>query len=612
MSLPAAFLDELKRRTDLRALVGRTVRLVRAGRDAKGCCPFHQEKTPSFHVFDDHYHCFGCGAHGSAIDWLIETQGLDFPEAVRALAAQAGMEVPAATPQARAAARRTATLAEAVAAAQEWFAAQLWGPAGAQARALLERRGVMAATARAFGLGYAPDSRQALRQALGRFGDSLLAEAGLLVQPEGQGAPYDRFRGRLIFPIRDARGRAVGFGGRSLGDGQPKYLNSPDTPLFDKGRTLWNLDRAAPAARAAGRLVVVEGYMDAIALAQAGIAEVVAPLGTALTKDQLALAWRLAGAPLVCFDGDRAGVRATLRAAERALPQLAPGRSLRILTLPEGQDPDDLVRAGGRAAFEAVAGCAEPLDAALWRMALDEADTATPEGRAGLRARLMGWAGQIADSEVRRQYERAFAERFWDAFGWKKGVTGGPGAVAAVVPRDVSPIVALQVRAALAGLLAFPEVAAADLDAVAALPAGGAAEAALRDALTEALWVEPDLGPEVLRARLEAQGHGAVLAAVVAAAPPIPAEADEARADVARLVAALAALAANWRERQEARRALEALLDRDESETGPLQQRPDALIERIWALLAAHQRLMDELLDQEQARHAGSVRHGSV
>jgi DNA primase len=611
VSLPAAFLDELKRRTDLRALVGRTVRLVRAGRDAKGCCPFHQEKTPSFHVFDDHYHCFGCGAHGSAIDWLIETQGLDFPEAVRALAAQAGMEVPAPTPQARAAARRSATLAEAVAAAQEWFAAQLWGPVGAQARALLERRGVMAATARAFGLGYAPDSRQALRQALGRFGDALLAEAGLLVQPEGEGAPYDRFRGRLIFPIRDARGRTVGFGGRALGDGQPKYLNSPDTPLFDKGRTLWNLDRAVPAARTAGRLVVVEGYMDAIALAQAGVGEVVAPLGTALTGEQLALAWRLAGAPLVCFDGDRAGARAALRAAERALTQLAPGRSLRIVTLPEGQDPDDLVRAGGRAAFESVAERAEPLDAALWRMALAEADTSTPEGRAGLRARLMGWAGQVADREVRRQYERAFAERFWDMFGWKKGAAGAPGARAAAVPRLMPPIVARQVRAALAGLLVFPEVAAADLDAVAALPAVGAAEAALRDALAEALWAEPDLGPGALRARLEAQGHGAALAAVGAAAPPIPAEADEARADLARLVAALAALAANRRERQEARRALAALLDRDESETGPLQQRLDALTERVRALLAARQRLMGELLDREQARHAGSARHGS-
>ncbi len=611
MSLPAAFLDELKRRVDLRALIGRSVRLVRAGRDAKGCCPFHQEKTPSFHVFDDHYHCFGCGAHGSAIDWLVETRGLTFPEAVRELAALVGMEMPAPSPQARARAERVATLADAVAAAQAWFAAQLWGASGAAARALLERRGVRPETARAFGLGHAPDSRDALRRALVRFGDTLLVEAGLLVAPDDGGQPYDRFRGRLIFPIRDARGRTIGFGGRALGDGQPKYLNSPDTPLFDKGRTLWNLDRAAPAARPAGRLIVVEGYMDAIALSQAGVAEVVAPLGTALTPEQLALAWRHAAAPLLCFDGDAAGARAALRAAERALPHLAPGRSLAIVTLPPGQDPDDLVRAGGRAAFEAVVARAEPLVDALWRIALCEADTATPEGRAGLRARLMAWAGQIADREVRRQYERQLGDLFWEAFGWKRR-TGGASATGSVAaaPLGVAPIVARQARAALAGLLHLPQVAVADPERAMALPLASRDEVALRDALVEALWHCPDLDAPALRARLEQLGHGALCAALAAEAR-LPADPAAAQEDLARLVAALAALAANRRERAEARAALATLLERDDPDSEPLQARLDALTERIRALLAARQRLIGELLDREQARPDGTAQRGS-
>ena len=591
MSLPPAFLEELKRRVDLRALVGRSVRLVRAGRDAKGCCPFHEEKTPSFHVFDDHYHCFGCGAHGSAIDWMMGSRGLGFLDAVRELAAQVGMEVPAPSVQARAAAQRAATLGDAVAAAQQWFADQLWGAQGAAARALLERRGVAPATARGFGLGYAPDSRGALRQALARFGDALLVEAGLLVAPDDGGAPYDRFRGRLIFPIRDARGRAIGFGGRALGDGQPKYLNSPDTALFDKGNTLWNLDRAAPAARAAGRLIVVEGYMDAIALAQAGVDEVVAPLGTALTEAQLALAWRHAPAPLLCFDGDRAGARAALRAAERALPRLAPARTLRIATLPAGQDPDDLVRAGGRDAFEAVLAGAEPLADALWRMALADANTTTPEGRAGLRARLMDWAGRIADRDLRRQYELGFANRFWQAFGWKRGAA----ASARPAPVPLPPLVAAQSRMALAGVLRWPE-AAPGPDALGALQLAARSEAALRDALVDLLWTRPTIPAGELHAELARAGHGAALARLLQGpAPPAPGR-------VAHLLAALAALAANDAQRREARAALARLLDEGEIDDSPLQARLESLTEHVRALLAARHRLLGELLDREQTQ----------
>ena len=296
MTIPPAFLDELRARVGLAAVVGRRVKLTRAGREWKGCCPFHNEKTPSFYVNEDKgfYHCFGCGGHGDVIRFLTEAEGLSFPDAVAALAAEAGLELPGESPQARARAAAAVGQHDIMAAAADLFTAQLASADGAAARTYLDRRGVDPATAAAFGLGFAADARARLRTALARFGDGKLVEAGLLIAPDdGAREPYDRFRGRLMFPIRDPRGRVIGFGGRLLGAGEPKYLNSPDTALFDKGRTLYNFDRAAPRARKSGRLVVAEGYMDVIALAKAGI-DAVAPMGTALTDAQLAL---LRGAP---------------------------------------------------------------------------------------------------------------------------------------------------------------------------------------------------------------------------------------------------------------------------------------------------------------------------
>ncbi len=417
MTLTPAFLDELRARTSLSALVGKSVKLTRAGREMRGCCPFHNEKTPSFYVNDDKgfYHCFGCSAHGDAIKWLTDQQGLPFIDAVKELAGSAGMEMPAL--DRRAAERQEAAkgLHDVMAEAAGWFAEQLNGVAGADARAVLEKRGVSAKAARDFGLGYAPDSRGKLKAALATYGDPMLVEAGMLIQVEGK-EPYDRFRGRLMIPIRDPRGRTIAFGGRIIGDGEPKYLNSPDTPLFDKGRTLYNLDRAAPAARKAGRVLVVEGYMDVIALAQAGIAEAVAPLGTALTEAQLERLWRITDVPILCFDGDAAGQKASLRAAHRALPMLAPGRSLSFVTLPEGQDPDDLVRAKGAAGFEAVLRDSEPLVERLWQTELAAEPLVTPEQRAGFRARLRTLAHTVTDAVVRSEYLAAFNTRVWDLF----------------------------------------------------------------------------------------------------------------------------------------------------------------------------------------------------
>lgn len=419
MSLTPAFLDELRARTSLSALVGKTVKLTKAGREHKGCCPFHNEKTPSFYVNDDKgfYHCFGCSAHGDAIRWMTDQRGLPFIDAVKELAAAAGLEMPAQDKRAAQKAERAKSLHDVMQAAAEWFETQLGGLDGAEARALLERRGIAEATRRAFGIGYAPDSRSKLRTALRDFGDAMLIEAGLLIQvdgPTGPREPYDRFRGRLMIPIRDARGKVIAFGGRIIGEGEPKYLNSPDTPLFDKGRTLYNLDRASAAARKADRVFVVEGYMDAIALAQGGIAEAVAPLGTALTEHQIERLWRMVDVPTLCLDGDGAGQKAAVRAAHRALPLLQPGKSLSFVTLPDGQDPDDVMKKGGASAFEELARQPEALVDRLWKHELAAEPLVTPEQRAGLRARLRELANTIADKEVRLEYVAAFNTRLWD------------------------------------------------------------------------------------------------------------------------------------------------------------------------------------------------------
>src|SRR5437763_9682745 len=416
MSLSTAFLDELRARTVLSSVISPSVKLIRAGREWKACCPFHNEKTPSFTVNDDKgfYHCFGCGAHGDAIRFLTDQRGMPFMDAVKELAGKAGMEVPAPDPRAQEQAERTATLTDVMAEVAKWYTEQLNGLAGADAREYLKRRGIDAVTAQRFGLGLAPDNRTALKRALEKLGEDKLVETGMLIQPEeGEKESYDRFRGRLMIPIRDPRGRVIGFGGRILGDGEPKYLNSPQTPLFDKGRTLYNLARAAPASRVVRRLIVVEGYMDVIALDRAGIGEAVAPNGTALTEGQLERLWRLDPSPILCFDGDSAGKKAAIRAATRALPMLRPDRTLRFVELPAGQDPDDVVRSGGKESFEALLAQPEPLDARLWRHELDAEQLSTPEAWAGLKERLIGLANAIGHADLSRLYREDWLNRFY-------------------------------------------------------------------------------------------------------------------------------------------------------------------------------------------------------
>ncbi len=415
MAITPQWKDELRARITLSTLVMRSVKLTRAGREWKGCCPFHDEKTPSFYVNDQKqfYHCFGCGAHGDAISWMVDHAGLQFMDAVKELAAQAGMEVPAPDPGQAKRAEQRASLIDVTDAAQAFYVETLAGPGGKAARDYLERRGFAPAICREFGFGWAPDDRQALPKALPQFGEDMLEAAGMRAANEA-GEHYDRFRGRVMLPIQDARGRVIAFGGRILDkrEGVAKYLNSPDTELFDKGRTLYNLHRAAPAARQSGRVVVVEGYMDVIALANAGIADVVAPLGTALTEMQLELLWRMVEVPVLCFDGDAAGQRAAMRAVARALPMLAPMRSLSIVRLPSGLDPDDLLRAQGKGAMERLIDNPASLSETLWQFERDAQPLATPEAKAGLKARLMAHVETIADPEVKGLYRRELGDRF--------------------------------------------------------------------------------------------------------------------------------------------------------------------------------------------------------
>ena len=422
MALSPQWLDELRARITLSSVISRTTKLQKAGHEFKACCPFHNEKSPSFTVSDQKgfYHCFGCGAHGDVIRWMTDQRGLSFMDAVKELASEAGMEVPAPDPRAAQRAEKQAGLHDVMQAAQDWYVERLQSPEGAEAQSYLKSRGFDAHTMARFGFGYAPEDRQALKGALGQFDEPMLVEAGLRIVVEDK-QPYDRFRGRLMLPIQDARGRVIGFGGRILEKDArgPKYLNSPDTPLFDKGRTLYNLHRAGPASRQTDRIVVVEGYMDVIALAAAGFEDAVAPLGTALTEQQIELLWRLVPVPTLCFDGDAAGQRAAMRAVTRALPMLKPGHSLRIVRLPSGLDPDDLIKQQGAGAMEELLSQPMTLADTLWEHERDSAPLQTPEDKAGLRARLIGHVETINDGDIKSLYRRELLDRFY-AFAFPK------------------------------------------------------------------------------------------------------------------------------------------------------------------------------------------------
>src|SRR5712671_1692541 len=416
MRFPPQFLDELRARLPVSEVVGRRVRLKKAGHEWRGLSPFNKEKTPSFFVNDQKmaWFDFSSGKHGDIFTFVMESEGVSFPEAVERLAAMAGLAMPRLTEEAEAVETRRRTLHDVIELAAKFFEATLAARAGASARGYLADRGLDPATQLKFRIGYAPNERFALKEHLGQAGIATedMIEAGLLVAGDDIPVPYDRFRDRVMFPISDLRGRVIAFGGRALEkDAQAKYLNSPETVLFHKGATLYNLAAARAAAHKGAALIAVEGYIDVIAMVTAGFEATVAPLGTALTADQLALLWKMADEPILCFDGDGAGRRAAYRAVDLALPLVKPGRSLKFAMLPDGQDPDDLVRSGGRAAVAEVLEAARPLDQVLWTREIEAGALDTPERRAALEARLGQATALIGDEAVRKYYRREFEDR---------------------------------------------------------------------------------------------------------------------------------------------------------------------------------------------------------
>jgi len=542
MAFPPRFLDELRQRVSLAEIVGRRVKLIRRGREFVGLCPFHNEKTPSFSAVEDKgfYHCFGCGAHGDVIGFVMQTESLSFPEAVEQLARQAGLEVPQESREERERAARQASVQSAVDAACAYFEKMLHGAEGRAARAYLERRGLDEGTVRRFRLGYAPDGRDALRRALVKdIPEALLIEAGLLRKAEGGGEAYDYFRDRVIFPIGDRRGRIIAFGGRVLGDGQPKYLNSPDTPLFQKGRVLYGWALARAAAAKVPSAVVVEGYMDVIALHRAGFATAVAPLGTALTEVQIEELWRLAPEPILCFDGDAAGQRAASRALLRALPILKPGFSLRFAVLPAGEDPDSLTLHHGTDAMRAVLDRARPLAEVLWSIETAQ-PTDTPERRAALEQRLEQQVRLIADRSVQEHYRRFFRERLAESFAprrvsafpatggsplapgrYRRDRPGGAQRFAAPPWREPAPAgdpALLQRRreqVLLALILNHPFLLSEIVEDLSAIELGSPDLDRLSGAIQKVHLVQPDLEAEALRRYLTDNGFGEIVEKVL-------------------------------------------------------------------------------------------------
>jgi DNA primase len=561
MRFSDAFLDEIRTRLPISSVVGEHVvwdkRKSQPGRgDYWACCPFHGEKTPSFHADDRKgiYHCFGCGVTGDHFRFLTERGGMSFPEAVERLAGMAGVPMPARDErdEARAAARRS--LHEVMEIATGYFEAALSHNIGARARGYLHERGVSAAAQARFRLGYAPDSSNGLKEHLAANGvtaDEMVA-AGLVIVREESPLPYDRFRDRVMFPITDLRGRIIAFGGRALSPDAPaKYLNSPETELFHKRMTLYNGKDAQTAARGEAPVIVVEGYLDVIAAVTAGFEGTVAPLGTALTEEHVQLLWRMSEVPVLCFDGDAAGQRAATRAAELVLPLLQPGRTIRIATLPEGVDPDDLIKAQGRAAFAEVIERARPLSEVIWSIETGGVPPETPEARAALEARLKARANAITEPSVRRHYMQAFDERLqaffapvrranYDRAGnYGRGGQGGRyqpsrqsrGYAGREPPRhvisdalrnsrllkpgltEVSP----RETAILVTLINHPGLCESRLETLAALELGSPAARNLLTAILDLVTRDHDIDAGALSEALGARGFGAVLERMVQA-----------------------------------------------------------------------------------------------
>jgi DNA primase len=568
MRFSPQILDEIRARLPVSQVVGRKVALKKKGREYSGLSPFKVEKTPSFFVNDQKgfYHCFASSEHGDIFTFLMKTEGLSFPEAVERLAEEAGVSLPKADfhdPEREDERTRLLALIEASA---KFFEQALVGTSGGEARRYIEKRGLDRETVRDFRLGYAPNSRSALKEHLAKAGftGEEMARSGMQIAGEDIPVPYDRFRHRLMFPICDLKGRVVAFGGRALDPDQPaKYLNSPETPLFHKGHLLFNAHRARSAAHDKGRVIAVEGYMDAISLSESGFGETVAPLGTALTEDQIRLLWRMAPEPILCFDGDGAGRKAAFRAVDTVLPLLKPGTSLMFAFLPDGLDPDDLVRQQGAEALEQVLSRARSLIDVLFERETGAGDWSTPERRAGLEQQLRQLIGRIEDENVRAHYRRDLVRRLeaiwapapsgnaartaggarggWGSSrqggGWPHGANGAPrgfrggrGAPGKMSfgGRDLRPNPSSSLRNSsivigdggsvparealiLRAMLNHTWLIEEEAEAIASLPLTSPALSRLRDAMLSAQAVENSLDTATLRSHLSKSGAGKIL-----------------------------------------------------------------------------------------------------
>lgn len=518
MSLPPGFLDELRDRVSLSAVAGRKVTWdMKKTNQAKGDwwapCPFHQEKSASFHVDDKKgfYYCFGCHAKGNAYGFVQETENVSFMEAVEILARDAGMQMPARDPRAAKEAEKRASLWDVMDAAVRHFRTSLNGARARDAREYIERRGLTAETVSRFDMGFAPDGRTDLLEHLKAkgFEEAPIVEAGLAIKPDDGGTPYDRFRGRIMFPIRDARGKCISFGGRAMDpNARAKYLNGPSTPLFDKSRALYNIGPAREAAGKAQALIVAEGYMDVIALSQAGFAHSVAPLGTAVTADQVKMMWRITDEPVIALDGDTAGLRAARKVVDTALPLIEPGKSLRFVIMPQGQDPDDLIRAGGPEAMSRLLDESRAMVDVLWEREIEGKVFDSPERRAALDADLRRTLALITDQSIRRHYGEAIRDRRQVLFGgnrpqaaqnrWQPGKFNRPAtevmpsasarsSLLAQPSDDPASRARVRESAILYVCLNHPEIAAAHEDALDRLSFACADLGKMRDALLSLL-----------------------------------------------------------------------------------------------------------------------------
>ena len=513
MAVPPEFIEDLRQRVPLSDVVGRRVKLIRKGRRHSGLCPFHAEKTPSFSVVDDDgfYHCFGCGVHGDAISFLREMDGLEFMEAVERLAEMAGLAVPRTVPQDPAASRQRKAALDILEETTLFFEAALRRDDGRDATRYLKQRGLDSAIVKTYRIGYSP--RMGLRAALKDkgFSDEDMLAAGVIRKSDRDGSLYDYFRDRVMFPIENRQGKVIAFGARALGDAQPKYLNSGEGPTFSKKTVLYGWVQAREGLRRNLPLVVAEGYMDVIAIHHSGAAAAVAPLGTALTPEQIALLWKLHDEPVLCFDGDAAGQRAQTRALERILPLLEPGRSARLAVLPEGKDPDDLIAASGPEGFRKVIGTARSLIDSLWEQVQAEFDIRQPEARAQFWQAVRGHVRSIGNNQVRSAYGDEIESRIAAMRNQIRGISS------MVAPRRASrPQTGLinRHRAVVALLLAHPSLVSANFEALSMLDSGDQSLESLKKALIDAVIRDPDLYAEAINYHLEGLNLDDVLAAV--------------------------------------------------------------------------------------------------